>query len=243
MLKYKVEHIQEVSSTNTYLKDLTKTSYITEGTVILADFQTTGKGRGLNTWHSEKGKNLLFSILLKPEIEASHHFSLVEFVSLALIDTLNEYKIAARIKWPNDIFALDKKIAGILIENNIVADKIQTSIIGVGLNVNQVLFPEELPNAVSLKQVNKHEINKNELLRRILDSINIRYDQLLSNLFNELHEEYTNTIYRIGEKIYYNQKGEQREGLLKRISQTGEIFIESEHGKEFEYQFGEIQFL
>jgi len=243
MIDFKVEHIQEVSSTNTYLKDLTKQAGVVEGTVILADFQTSGKGRGTSSWISNRAVNLTFSILVEPGIKASHHFSLVEFVSLALIDTLKNYGINSRIKWPNDIYIADRKIAGILIENVLVENVISSSVIGIGFNVNQEIFPMELPNPVSLKLVLHRSINRDEILKKILDRLSYRYEQLKAGAFDLLHREYCNNTYCSDKKIHYYQNEKLQEGILQGISENGEIFIENDMGDITGYLFGDIQIL
>jgi len=243
MIDFKVEHIQEVSSTNTYLKDLTKQAGVFEGTVILADFQTSGRGRGSSSWVSNRAENLTFSILVEPGIKASHNFSLVEFVSLAMIDTLTNFGINPRIKWPNDIYIADRKIAGILIENVLVENVISSSIIGIGFNVNQDIFPMELPNPVSLKMVLHRSIKQDEIFRKILDQLNFRYEQLKTGAFDLLHREYCNNIYCSDKKICYFQNERIREGILRGISESGELLIENDKGDITGFLFGEIQIL
>jgi len=243
MIDFKVEHIQEVSSTNTYLKDLTKQAGVFEGTVILADFQTSGKGRGTSKWISDRAENLTFSILVEPGIKASHHFSLVEFVSLALIDTLKNYGINSRIKWPNDIYIADRKIAGILIENVLVENVIFSSVIGIGFNVNQEIFPTELPNPVSLKLLLHRSTKLDEIFKTILDRLSYRYEQLKAGEFDLLHKGYGNNIYYSNKKIRYYQNERLREGILRGFSESGEILIENDKGDIISFLFGEIQIL
>ena len=238
MINYQIKHIQEVNSTNIYLKELTKQTIADEGTVILADFQTSGKGRGASRWVSDRSENLTFSILVKPDIKASFHFSLVEFVSLAIVDMLKLYGINPRIKWPNDIYIGDRKIAGILMENVLIESTISLSIVGIGININQEIFPEDIPNPVSMRQV-----NRNEVLSQLLEQFRNRYDQLKAGYFDLLYNEYCNNIYCLGQKIMYNKSGELLEGKLLNISENGELFIEDTKGELTGYLFGEIKIL
>jgi len=241
MIDFQVKHFQEVDSTNSYLKELVKQSDVPEGTVILADFQTTGKGRGLNAWISDRAQNLTFSFFINPDLPASCHFSLVEFVSLALVDTLSDYKVQAKIKWPNDIYVADKKIAGILFENVLSGDKIISSVVGIGLNVNQTVFPAELTNPVSLKTFVKQEVNQEELVKILLDCLSNRYEQMKRGSYDLLHKEYCSNIYKKDETIRYWLDGKLYKGTLRTIGGTGELCIEDENGELSGYLFGEIK--
>ena len=243
MINFQIKHIQEVNSTNIYLKELTKQTLADEGTVILADSQTSGKGRGASRWVSDRSENLTFSILIKPNIKASCHFSLVEFVSLAIVDMLKLYDTNPRIKWPNDIYIGNRKIAGILIENVLVESTISSSIVGIGLNINQEIFPEDIPNPVSMKQVLNKPVNRDEVLSQLLDLFRNRYDQLKAGSFDLLYNEYCNNIYCLGQKIVYNKNGKLLEGKLLNISENGELFIKDTKGELTGYLFGEIQIL
>ena len=241
MINYKIEHIQEVSSTNTYLKELTKQTQLDEGTVILADFQTSGKGRGSSRWVSDRSENLTFSVLLKPDIKAFCHFSLVEFVSLSIVDMLKLYGIHSKIKWPNDIYIEDRKIAGILIENVLVESTIHSSIVGIGLNINQEIFPDDIPNPVSMRLILKKPVTRDEVFTKLLEQFRNRYDQLKLGNFDLLHNEYCNYTYCLGQKIRYNKSGKLLKGKLLKISKNGELFIEDIKGELTGYLFDEIQ--
>jgi len=143
--------LNEVNSTNEYAKVLLSKNKPSEGTVIFAHYQTNGKGQFGKTWKSEKGKNLTFSIILYPNfLEAKRAYSLNQAVSLGLKDCIESQKIPVSIKWPNDIYYHDKKLGGLLIENGLVGENINYSIIGIGLNVNQTTFSQEIPNPTSL---------------------------------------------------------------------------------------------
>ena len=136
-----VIHLTSVDSTNKYAATLLRKENIPEGTVILADVQTHGKGQGGNTWLSDKDLNLLFSLILKPDfLPAYKQFYLSMSIASGIHDCMADLGIRSWIKWPNDILIQDKKVAGILIENTIQFQNIQTSIVGIGLNVNQVTF-------------------------------------------------------------------------------------------------------
>ena len=134
-------YLRETRSTNLVLKEMLREYELPEGFVLRTDFQSAGKGQPGNSWEAEKGKNLLFSVLLYPHhIAITEQFILSQLVSVAILRTLNSFCTGFSIKWPNDIYFGDKKIAGILIENSLQGTKLNTSIVGIGLNVNQKIF-------------------------------------------------------------------------------------------------------
>ncbi len=171
----------ELISTNTCAALLLKQQKPPEGTVIHANFQTAGKGQKGNIWVSEAGKNLLFSIILFPDmIKPEEQFGISMAISLGICDFLNKLIPVCSIKWPNDIYAGDDKIAGILIENSIRGGNIESSIAGIGLNINQVIFPSYLPNPVSLKLITGKEHDPDYCLNELLSSLDKRYKMLIS---------------------------------------------------------------
>lgn len=240
MIGFKIIDYQEVSSTNEVLKELFREGRADEGTVILADFQTEGKGRGNNSWISDPEANLLISLLLKPDLKASSHFMLTEFVSLSIIEALSKFDTEAKIKWPNDIYLQGKKLAGILIENVIANSRITSSIVGIGLNLNQKNFPEDLPNPVSLNSLREEPVQRSKLLEVILAGIQVRFEQVIENDFQALHKAYLGHIYLLGKKIVYRLNNQDKMGVLADIKPGGEIVIEDDQGKSQEYLFGEI---
>ncbi len=236
-------HIQEVNSTNTYLKNLAAETQLEEGTVILADNQTEGKGRGDHKWVSPAGEGLTFSIYLRPALEASHHFCLNEFVSLSIIYMLKEYSIMAKIKWPNDIYVHNKKIAGILIENSLQGPTIVSSIIGIGMNINQIEFPDELPDAISLRQAMGKSFDLKALLDALLRDLGVYYSSLKNKDFESIHQEYNNHLFRKNEIITYSTKGKINRGRLHEVSAGGELVIQKESGEYNSFLFDELQMI
>jgi BirA family transcriptional regulator, biotin operon repressor / biotin---[acetyl-CoA-carboxylase] ligase len=143
--------LQKTDSTNQYLQDMLKKSKMPEGTMVIADEQTEGRGQRGNHWESSTGENLTFSFIIYPDfLELTNQFMLSKIIALALFDLLIGYNENVKIKWPNDIYIGKKKIAGILLENVIKGTKISNTIVGIGLNINQKIFPEALPFASSL---------------------------------------------------------------------------------------------
>ena len=183
--------LKEVDSTNTFLKDaLSKSTPFLDGSVIMADRQLAGRGQSGNSWISEAGKNLTFSVLLNPVFLAiERQFDLNMAVSLALNDFFNKYKIqSATIKWPNDSYINNKKVAGILIENILQGNKIKHAIIGIGLNVNQDNFPANLKNVTSLKQALHQDYNLMQILGEICAFIEARYLQLKAGNIDRINK-------------------------------------------------------
>ena len=166
----KIIHFKTLDSTNKYLQNLLEEGVDIIDNVVVTDFQTSGKGQGRNVWESEAGKNLLFSIALDMSYhKAENQFVLTQMVSVAMINVLKNYLPEEHlyIKWPNDIYFKNKKIAGILIKNEIKGMMLGTSIIGIGLNVNQEDFDENLSNPISMKMITGKDYDLEEILLAI----------------------------------------------------------------------------
>lgn len=170
--KYNIIWHNELDSTNSEAaRHLTGLDNLS---VLSALSQTSGRGQGTHTWTSRPGENLTFSIVLKPEnICSKDSFTVSQITALSVVRFLNSFGIEAQIKWPNDIYVLGKsegkKICGILIENIFKGDYLASSIIGIGLNINQTDFPEDLPNPISLRQLTGKEHNLEDCLETFLD--------------------------------------------------------------------------
>ena len=161
----------ELDSTNNYANQLVKEK-AAQGTVVLAHYQESGRGQVGNFWESERDKNLLFSVILYPGfLEAGKQFYISKAVSLALADLLKEQLNDVKIKWPNDIYVGEKKIAGILIENTVKGITLDSSIVGVGLNVNQERFFSDARNPVSMKQLLKKDFDIQDILKAFLQKL------------------------------------------------------------------------
>ena len=233
-MDFKIIHIEETDSTNRWLKEHGEPLLC-----VVADYQTAGKGCGTNTWESERGKNLTFSVMIHPEeISASGQFLISEAVSVALCRTLSPYIYnMVEIKWPNDIYVDDRKICGILIENRLQGPVIKDAVIGIGLNVNQTTFVSDAPNPVSLCQITGHEMNREALL-----------DEFLKRLDEALHDETVPTDYRSrlyrrdGLFAYRDQEGLFR-ARLKDVLPDGRLLLTDEAGQERTYAFKEVQFV
>jgi BirA family biotin operon repressor/biotin-[acetyl-CoA-carboxylase] ligase len=192
LLKY-----DSLSSTNAFAARLLKYDDPEEGTVIQAGYQTNGRGQGNNKWDSDKDNNLLISIILFPElIRPDEHYLINIFVSLGICDYLDLYFPGSRIKKPNDIYFGNDKMAGILIENSIIDDQIINSIVGIGLNVNQTIFPADIPNPTSQKIVTGKTYDLDDCLRNLLAALDARYKFVLYGDRSLLEEEYSERLIR-----------------------------------------------
>ena len=233
-MKWKIVHIDETDSTNRWLKDHG------EGTMVVAtDYQSAGKGCGSNSWESERGKNLTFSMLIHLDgIAAREQFRITEVVSVALWRTLQPYIYnKVEIKWPNDIYVGDRKLCGILIENRLQGNVIVDCIIGIGLNVNQRTFLSDAPNPVSMYQLTGQELDRDELLMAFIENL----DQEWQNKTNG--SEYRELLYRKGKDGLYEDKTGRFVARLADVLPDGRLLLVDEAGKERTYAFKEVSFI
>ena len=233
-------YIETTESTNSTLKILSDKESLPEGYVVYTDFQTAGKGQPGNSWESEKGKNLLFSILLFPQnIPIQSQFILSQIICLAIKKVLDEYSDDISIKWPNDIYWKEKKICGILIENSLLRDKINKCIIGIGLNINQEVFASNAPNPVSLKQITGKEMDR----EKILFDIHSQLFHLYQNPdFENIQKEYHRNLYR-KDGFHPYKDAQTKEHFLARIEKVepdGKLILITENGEQREYYFKEV---
>lgn len=235
-------HVKECESTNNTLSEINKTTKYEEGTVVWADFQSAGKGQRGNKWESEKGKNLLFSILLYPKIKANEQFIISQIVSLAVAECLLNYTDDITIKWPNDIYWKEKKICGILVENILNGDRIGQTITGIGININQMKFVSDAPNPISLKQIIGERHNLFEILDKIRVNI-LNYNlQLKSGDTNLVRQRYKNLLFRRNGYHLYNDGTADFTAKIKGIEPSGILVLETE-GKERKFAFKEVKYI
>ena len=233
-MDYKMIHIEETDSTNHWLKEHGEGNM-----VVVADYQTAGRGCGSNSWESERGRNLTFSMLIHPEnILAKEQFRITEVVSVAMCRMLQSYIYnKVEIKWPNDIYVGDKKICGILIENRLQGTEIKDSIIGIGLNVNQKEFKSDAPNPVSLYQLTGQETDLEEMLMAFLDC----FDSELKSKTTCF--TYREMLFRRGKDSLYRSKTTCFTARLTDVLPDGRLLLVDQEGRECTYAFKEIQFI
>jgi BirA family transcriptional regulator, biotin operon repressor / biotin---[acetyl-CoA-carboxylase] ligase len=232
--------VPECHSTNTLAHDLTSSSLL-DGTVVITSNQTAGRGQRGNTWSVEPGMNLTFSLVVKPSfLTVNNQFFLNVFTSLAIHDLLRDKLNAiVRIKWPNDLLAGDRKLCGILIENQIQGQQVSKSVIGIGLNVNQQHF--SFPGATSMAAEEGVLFELNTVFELLLIHLEQRYLQLREGRLPELKAEYLKHLYRLNEEHFFSTASNRFSGRITGIDESGKLVIESD-GKMKTFGFQEIKF-
>lgn len=237
-------HLKEIDSTNRYLRDLMVKESLPEGSLVVADFQNAGRGQMGNAWESEGGKNLLFSLLLCPEfLPANRQFLISQIVSLSVKEVLDSYIGEVQIKWPNDIYWKDRKICGMLIENDLIGQWMYRSIIGVGINVNQEQFLSNAPNPVSLLQITGKTYDRRNLLSDFLRCFFNYYDLLIQGKEEEIQSSYIAALYH-GDGFYsYTDEQGRFEAEIQAIEPTGHLILQLRNGEKRRYAFKEVSFM
>jgi len=234
--------VHTTHSTNDFLKDHLRHNDAKNFTTIWAFHQTAGKGQRGNTWTSEAGKNLTFSILINFKLlKLQSQFLLNQAVSLAMLDVLKELIPQVQIKWPNDIMADEKKLAGILIENTIQGNFIKNSVVGIGLNVNQKEFDDKAPNAIAIIHFldKEHELEK--ILIAIQKAIVHRMQQLENENPSQIYQEYLQNL--MGWQIfrtYTLPNATSFEAKITGVSQDGKLILENKQQQIHEFAIKEV---
>lgn len=232
--------LEETDSTNTYI-----TRHLDElesMTIVTATRQSRGRGQRGNSWESESGKNLTVSVLWRPEnYPARSQFSISEAVALAVADTLRSFGINASVKWPNDIYVGDRKIAGILIEHAVGGHHIMHTIIGIGLNVNQTVFRSDAPNPVSMAQLTDETYDLMEVLAALSDSLT---ERLNASDRDSLHSEYISSLWRADGRFYpfATPDGRDFDAAIAGVDHSGMLTLVTPEGVMTSYAFKEVIF-
>lgn len=237
-------HLREVVSTNTSLRERVGQRELPEGSVVWADVQTAGRGQMGNSWESEWGKNLTFSTVLYPHIlPANKQFLISQITALSVQETLLQHTDEITVKWPNDIYWQDKKICGMLIENDIAGRDIYCSIIGIGINLNQEVFIGNAPNPVSLKQITGQDYDREEILDQFLSRFYHYYLLLLQEEEAEIRRLYAHALYRREGFHPYEDATGRFEAMIASIEPTGHLILQLHDGTTRQYAFKEVSFL
>lgn len=235
--------LDETGSTNNYLSGLLSKKPVKEGTVVWALNQTAGRGEHGAVWVSDAYKNLAVSILLKPFFLApGNQFSLLKSVALAVKDFISVYTDNVYIKWPNDIYVVSDKIAGILIENKFLGNQFDAAIVGIGVNVNQVHFPNSLPNPVSLKSIVGKSLELSECLRLLCTFLDIRYNMLKKEEFARLDHDYNEILYRKDQKTIFHRSSGQFTAKILGVEENGNLILQMADGVLRTYGYKEISY-
>jgi len=224
-------YIANTNSTNTLLKKLAAEGNPPE--FIYAGYQTAGRGQTGNSWESEANKNLLCSILLPPN---KNLYFLNIAVGVAMIRIIGE---DCTIKWPNDIYYRDKKVAGILVENALIGNEIRYSIAGIGLNVNQTTFVSDAPNPISLKQIRGQEYDIERLMNQLLEAVH----SVLSEPEQDVWAYYKSHLYRREGFWPFEDKKGRFEAAIQDVLPTGEIVLRDTNGQIRQYEFKQIKYI
>jgi BirA family biotin operon repressor/biotin-[acetyl-CoA-carboxylase] ligase len=249
----KITRFKTLDSTNKYLQNLLEEGKDIADNVVVTEFQTSGKGQGKNVWESEVGKNLLFSVALDMSyLKAENQFLLTQMVSVAMINVLKNYLPEEHlyIKWPNDIYFKNKKIAGILIKNEIKGMMMGTSIIGIGLNVNQEDFDENLPNPISMKMITGKDYDLEDILlavSRQLSAISIEVNRQQTTDNSRCADSnsalYTSRLYRYRQWSFYQHEGSVKEMMIVGYDQFGRLILKEKNDREVVCDLKEISFV
>ncbi|MFO7613518.1 MAG: biotin--[acetyl-CoA-carboxylase] ligase [Bacteroidales bacterium] len=238
--------LQEVDSTNRFMIDWLTGEKVDEGTVVITDYQTAGRGVDGSLWESEQNRNLTFSFVLYPHFLAiDAQFYLNKVIALGLYDIVNELIAVdppVRIKWPNDIYAGDRKIAGILIQNGVKGSQFEYSVIGIGLNVNQEKFHGDSANPVSLKMITGRDFSLEEMLDLTILKLENRLIQLREGKKTEIDRDYLDVLYRFNQMASYLYKDKLIQARIIGLNRYGQLQLEIPGEKIIECDLKEIKF-
>lgn len=238
--------LHSVNSTNKYASALIDNNRAKEGQIIITSCQTEGKGYATNKWFSSENKNLTFTIIVEPKfLKPEHQFALHKISSLSILEVLKKNipeNQHLKIKWPNDIYYKKYKIAGILTENKIIGREIVFSLIGIGININQDIFPKDIPNPISIKQITNEACVIDQFLNELISEFSNRYENLKSSpeIFNK---EYLDNLFLKGEYNQYFAKGKSFNGKITGIDNFGFLEITTDNAQKLNFDFKEIKYI
>ncbi|MDL2211002.1 biotin--[acetyl-CoA-carboxylase] ligase [Bacteroides sp. OttesenSCG-928-M17] len=233
----------ETDSTSNYLSKISNDWKPAEFTVVSAHYQTAGKGQRGNSWESEKGENLLFSMILYPTfLQVRNQFLLSKAIALSIKEVLDQSAEGFLIKWPNDIYWKEQKICGILIENELTGSTLEKCIIGVGININQKEF-QQAPNPVSLWQITGKEHQIQKILDAVIEKFHYYYDLLKQGEHQQINQLYHRSLYRKeGFHRYKDSQGEFSARIVE-VEENGLLVLEDAQGGIRKKAFKEVSFL
>lgn len=235
--------LPECHSTNDLLMDYARLGKAQEGTLVITDFQSVGKGQRGNHWESEPGANLLFSTLLHPSYlqpKSQYYIGLcMALATVKAIEALSSPHTGLEVKWPNDLYLNDKKLAGILLESSLAGSKVDFVVLGMGLNVRQLSFSN--PKATSLLKEGT-DLKTDELLEEILLQLEIQLDALRREDYQLIREEYYQRLRWLGQEHEFESENQRLSGTITGIDDQGRLELTS-GGRQYVYDIKEIKFL
>ena len=241
----KIIKLDAIDSTNSFLKDMAVKVNVDDFTVVVAKEQTLGRGQMNSNWNVQGGKSLTFSVFCRFEDFNVVDYKYLNFcVSLSVYNAVKYLKLPRlAIKWPNDIMSENKKIAGVLIENTLSLTKISSTVIGIGLNVNQDSFSVDLPNASSIKMILGEEINLDFLFNKVLVSLNEGIELLRKKEYAVLEKQYLSVLYKKNvPSMFKTNQNILFMGKIIGVSKSGNLQIELENETVKEFGIKEVSF-
>ena len=234
-------YVAKTDSTNSTLSRMLQEQELPDGFTLYTYEQTQGRGQQGNHWESEPAKNLLMSTLIRPkDLPIEKNFLLSEVIALSVKAVLDTHCEHISVKWPNDIYWKDKKIAGILIENTWMGAYVNTSIVGIGLNLNQTQFMSDAPNPISLKQITGKNYQQEEILATLLHQIQLHREALINDP-NYIQEAYHKALYRKDGFHLYEDKEGRFSAQIIGVKPDGQLFLRTQKGDERAYYFKEVK--
>lgn len=242
-MKTKIVKLKETTSTNDFLRTEGH-NYKEDIVIATADYQSAGRGQGTNTWESEEGKNLLFSVLIHPDrVPIGRQFLLAMAGGIALQTVLGTYTDGITLKWPNDVYWHDRKLSGTLIETTIAGGHINDCIFGVGINVNQTEFRSDASNPVSLCQIIGKEVDRKKLLKKIVKVFEECYNMIVGGDYNDIVALYHTALYRQNGFYKYRDHEGEFEAAIVEVEDNGHLILRDHDGQMREYAFKEVEFI
>jgi BirA family transcriptional regulator, biotin operon repressor / biotin---[acetyl-CoA-carboxylase] ligase len=246
--------LQSVDSTNNYARQQIHAGLAQHGMTIFAHEQLLGKGQRGKGWCSEKNANIILSIVINPRsLLLTQQFMLSACVAVSIHDFFMKYAGSdTKIKWPNDLYWQDRKAGGMLIESgvgsrepgvgsNSIAAQWEWAIVGIGININQTVFPSELPNPVSLKQITGKNFDTVELAKELCGLLNKSFDELVNDGFEKIYSAYLADLYKINSTVKLKKGSRVFEAIIKSVSPSGKLIVQ--HAMEEQFDFGEVEWV
>ena len=243
-----IQFIDNAQSTNKLLSKMVQNALTSGGKIppffaLSTDFQSEGRGMGSNTWFSDKGQNILVSIYFEPNLPAANQFVFNQYFSLFTLFFIQKRLPNALIKWPNDIYVDGKKIAGILIEHTVCGDRLQHTIAGIGININQDHFPDDIPHPTSLFLETGREHDVNELLEEYWQNLYDHFSECDLSHEEILKKQYISNLYQFNEYHSYLIHDHRAEARITDLDEYGRLVLHDRNGNRFVCGFKEIAFL
>ena len=233
--------LETINSTNDYALSLKDTLVFKEGLVVTASYQSGGNGQRGKAWESNANENLLLSVVIEPKLKLDEQSLISKIVALSVCDFLKSLGIEAEIKWPNDILVAKQKIAGLLIQNKLQGNYITHSVIGLGFNVNQLVFKDYSPKATSLKlQLNK-EYEVLEIQEQFLSFLSERLKRL--KVGENQENEYLNSLFLKDKPAAFESDNKQFMGIIKGVSESGKLLIQLEDDSIAAFENQQVKYL